>query len=109
MGGNTVNFGSRSQFLPGDGSNEIDIKYQRYGGCFVTYKKGFFYVLFSLLVAGICGYLVYHYFGCCTRSTTVSNFFNNLSKYNKKKNVLPTFFNYLLKFWDVGGEVWLIE
>lgn len=76
MGGNTVNFGSRAQFLPGDGSNEIDIKYQRYGGCFVTYKKGFFYVLASLILAAISGYLVYYYFGCRAHNPTVSSNFN---------------------------------
>lgn len=73
MGGST-NFGSRSEFLPGGGCEQTDIKYQRYGGCFVTYKKGIVYVLVSLLLAAIVGLLVYHYAPCRRETDNVSQF-----------------------------------
>lgn len=74
MGGN-INFGSRTEFLPGEGTNELDIKYQRYGGCFVTYKKGFIYVLASVLFAAIVGFLVFHYYSCNKHDLNVSNIY----------------------------------
>lgn len=53
--------GSRSEFLPGEGYDDSDIKYQRYGGCFVSYKKGVVYVLLTVATVIVAAGLVYFY------------------------------------------------
>lgn len=53
--------GSRSEFLPGEGYDDSDIKYQRYGGCFVSHKKGLVYVLLTVCAIIVASGLVYFY------------------------------------------------